>query len=368
MSVRVLSGDDRAPEWARRLRRYVAGGALILTLLVLAASCGSDTGPGEDATAQDGTKAPTVVVWTEWVPYGVDSSYQRLHCRDLDRGPQWDLGGSEEVYVDDPAVSGHVMVWMRDRDEGGHSQRSLVVRDLVTGKEQALPDSDGARPQISGGWVVWHQGVEAEGGYRSLLVARNLTSGLERVVEGGVGELFVYSLSGDWLVWPVGHGIYGDRDEIWGMRLSTGKRTLLRRKGPWGQPVAAGDWVLYGRSDQHRVEALDLASGKRRLLPRDATTACDGERVVMVTYNGGEDGFRAGRDRMAVYDLRTRRTTEVPVPAEAGLIRMTDLAIHEDWVIWWEGDEVGRLWAINYVSGETELIEDDASAPSISKD
>ncbi len=369
MSVRPLSGDDRAPEWLRRLLQYLSGGALVLAVLACVAACGTDTEAGEDGADPAGQKVPTYVVWVESILYGEDSSYNRIHCLDLDSGEESELAGSEDVYVSDPAVSGRLVVWEETTSEGAREDRHIVARDLATGKEGPLPDSNGARPAFSGDWVVWLRGVTVDDEHRTLLVARNLTTGVERTIElPTIPMPPTYSVSGDWLVWDVKKGFdekWHDLSQIWGLRLSTGERTLLRSTGRSISPAVAGDWVLWRRSDSNRVEALDLRTRRVSLLPKGATTFSDGERVIIV--KGGEAAAQAGRSRMLVYDLRSRRSTPVPV----GPGRFGSLGIHGEWLIWREprGSLVpAPLRAVNYVTGESLTVAEDAMEASISRD
>lgn len=363
MSVRVLSGDDRAPEWVRRLLRYLAGGALALFVLAFAASCGVNAGAGEDGAGQSSRKAPTYVVWAESIPTGLDSGTVVLHCTDLDSGADAELASDDEYGFHDPAVSGRVVVWVDEREDG-----LIVARDLGTGHEGPVADQGGGGLAVSGPWVVWKLGTQVEGEWRRLIVAHNLASGVERTVELPNTATPTYSVSGDWLVWDVEKGFdehHFDLNEIWGMRLSTGERTLLRPKGRPISPSVAGDWVLWRRSDNNRVEALDLRTRRVSLLPKGATTVSDGERVIIV--KGGEAAAQAGRSRMFVYDLKSGRSTPVPV----GPGRFGSLGIHGEWLIWREPRgslAPAPLRAVNYVTGESLMVDEGANEASISRD
>lgn len=369
VSVRVSLGGDAVPEWARRLVRCLAGGALILAVLACAAGCGTDTNAGEDNAGQDGREVATYVVWEESIPCGEDSSYNRIHLLDLDSGEESELAGSEDVYVSDPAVSGRLVVWEETTSEGAREDRYIVAHDLAKGDGGPLPDSDGNNPAVSGLWIVWRYDEKSEGEWRTVLVARDLASGLERRIELPHTAIPpTYSVSGDWLVWDVKKGFdekWHDLSQIWGMRLSTGKRTLLRPKGTYCSPAVAGDWVLCGRSDRNRVDALNLRTREVSLLPRGATTVCDGQRVIIV--KGGEAAAQAGRSRMFVYELASGRSTPVPV----GPGRFGSLGIHGEWLIWREPQgslAPAPLRAVNYVTGESLTVAEGAMETSISRD
>lgn len=312
---------------------------------------------------------PTYVVWVESILYGEDSRYNRIHLLDLDSREESELAGSEDVYVSDPAVSGRLVAWEETTSEGAREDRHIVAHDLATGEEGPLPDSNGARPAFSGDWVVWLRGVTVDDEHRTLLVARNLATGVECTIELLTKPMPpTFSVSGDWLVWDVDKGFdekWHDLSEIRGVRLSTGERTLLRPKGTYFSPAVAGEWVLWRRSDSNRVEALNLRTRKVRLLPKGATTVSDGERVIIV--KGGEAAAQAGRSRIFVYDLRSRRSTPVPV----GPGRFGSLGIHGEWLIWREPRgslAPAPLRAVNYVTGKIVTVAEDAMEASISRD
>jgi hypothetical protein len=366
MGMRVLRNNDKGRQLTDRAVQGMAVSAIILSVLLLAAACGTDTGSGEDGAGQGVRKAPTYVVWVESIPTGLDEGTIVLHYTDLDSGTDTELASDDEYGFHQPAVSGRVVVWVDEREDG-----RIFARDLVTGRERSVSDDHGIKPAVSGQWVVWELGKKLEGEWYYLIVAHNLASGVERTVElpeKPVSMVPTFSVSGDWLVWNRSIDVdqhWRDLNEIWGMRLSTGEQTLLRPKGTYYGPAVAGEWVLWRRSDSNRVEALDLRTRKVRLLPKGATTVTDGERVI--TVKGGQAAAQAGRSRMFVYDLRRRRLT--PVPVAPG--RFGSLGIHGEWVMWREPRgslAPAPLRAVNYVTGETMTVADDAMDPSISRD
>lgn len=359
MGAHSSKGAPALAHAARRLPRRRLGVALVLAVLVCAASCGGNARRAPGSGEGGGRDGPTYVVWEESIASGPDSSYTRIHCMDLDSGVDQDLVGSEDDFVNFPAVSGQVVVWDYDREDSG-----VYARDLASGEEGPISNQGGGSAAISGDWVVWHESGKVDGERRTLIVALNLASAEKRTVDLPNDEMPDYSVSGDWLVWDAAKGFdehFNDLGQIWGMRLSTGRRMLLSPTGRHMQPAVEGGWVLWERTDNARAEALNLRSRKLVLLPEGALTAADGGRVLIRT--GGEAAFYAHRNRLLVYDLSSRQVT--PVPGAVGQIPWA--GIHGAWVVW-QLAEAGPLRATNLASGESLTVTPVVRNPAISRD
>jgi hypothetical protein len=277
----------------------------------------------------------------------------------LEDGEEQELPGGEDGWVDHPAVSDQVVVWEDSRE----TDNRIVALDLTSGEEGPVSDGWGMASAISGDWVVWEEEGTGPDKERTFIVARNLVSGLERTLANR-GSAF--SVSGDWLVWDIGKGRdegHVELNEIWGMRLSTGKRMLLRPLSRCMLPVVEDGWVLWRRSDDRRVEAFSLRTRKVRLLPRGATTASDDGRVLICV--GGQAAFDAGRNRLLVYELTSGRSARV----SGATGRITWAGIHDGWVAWYDETHEGPLRVANLDSGETTTVAEAACLePDLSRD
>jgi hypothetical protein len=203
-------------------------------------------------------------------------------------------GATAEVFAgaayDPAATDGGLLAWQRP------SGVALLARD---GGAVGLP---GRNPAVAPGLVAWRDGER-------LWVAD--AASLQPLAGYDAPGAGVFALSSGWIAWRTRSG--AGADQLWARRADASARpervAATRPPAELGRPaLAGGDLLLYHQAGPggSRLVALDLTSGRRRVLRREpgamlTNPSTDGRRLLYVRATGRTQELRIG-------PLRSRET------------------------------------------------------------
>lgn len=182
---------------------------------------------------------------------------------DLDSGHLRTLApGPENGATWRPAVSGEYVVWFEA--PRGARRGDAYSYDFDSGRRRLVAEEVlvASYPDVSGRAAVW---TESVGDGAAQLTTVDLVTGVQRSLAVPDGEPLVDGRLFAYRSWPSASG----RDEIVGIDLDTGGRTLLASAAP-GSTLGITGWAVSGR----RVAWCwkDWSSGESRVLVRDVDT------------------------------------------------------------------------------------------------
>jgi hypothetical protein len=201
-----------------------------------------------------------------------------------------------------PGISGDHVIYSRT-----DTSTVVAVFDLVTGSRSLLQPADGQsmlNAKISGDWVVWTEGLG--------IWARNLKGGPARRVTDFGGYPSVSTVDGAYVVWGATDGTTAN---VYAKNLATNGKVFMLTGGPYIQtaPVVYGKRVAYvDDSNGHYnvcVKTIGSSAPPTRITdgPYDISSQSIGSHLVAWRVDNG-----SGQQVIRYYDFDTGMTYDGP--------------------------------------------------------